>query len=176
VLRSPNLAIDGGSARVFGNGTLDLGKLNLEGRYAMTPTIVPDAPSPLDPNSAEANVDIAGSLWSPTATYDVAALVDGMKIKASEAELAILEQRKAEADARARQQAEENARQAAALKAAQAAMVAEQAAEAAANIAADAAEKQAAEDAAAAKAAAVAASASAAVSASSSAAATDLGM
>ena len=122
---------------------------------------MPDATSPLDPNSAQADVQIGGSLWSPTASYDVAALVDGMKIKASEAELAILEQRKAEADARAKLQAEDDSRRAVELKAAQAAIAAEQGAEAAANIAADVAEKQAAEDAVKAKAAAAAASASA---------------
>ena len=176
VLRSPNLAIEGEAARIFGNGTLDLSKLNLDGRYAMTPASVPDATSPLDPNSAQVDVAIGGSFWAPTATYDVGALVDGMKIKASEAELAVLEQRKAEADARAKLQAAEDARRDAELKAAQAAIVAEQATEAAAGLAAEAAAKQAAEDAVKAKAAAAAAAASAAASSSSSAAANDIGL
>jgi AsmA family/AsmA-like C-terminal region len=176
VLRSPNLAIDGPGARIFGSGSLSLSSLVLDGRYSMTPTTTPDAASPLDPNTAEVSATVAGPLWAPTVDYDVAELVEGMKIKASEAELAILEQRKADADARAKAQVEADAKLAAQRQADAVAIVAQQAVEAAANAAADTAAKQAAVEAAALKATAAAAAATAASSSSSSAAATDTGL
>lgn len=139
MVRNPNLSIEGENSRIFGSGSLDLSKMMIAGHYAMTPTGELEPSSPLDPNSAEAGVTISGPAWAPTANYDVAGLVEGMKIKASEAELAILEQRKAEADARAKAQAADEARRAAERKVEEAAIVAQQAAEAAAMAAADAA-------------------------------------
>ncbi len=147
VLRSPNLAIDGAGSRIFGGATLSLKDLALDARYAMSPTDTPDATSLVDPTSAELAAVVTGPLWAPSTSYDVASLVAGMKIKASEAELAVLEQRKAEADARAKAAADEAAR-----------LAAQQAADdAAKKAAADQAAKQAAADAAAKKAAAAAA-------------------
>lgn len=113
VLRSPNLAIVGAGARVFGGATLDLKDLGLDARYAMTPTGVVDA-TKIDSTTAEVDAVVTGPLWAPAGRYDVSALVDGMKIKANEIELARLEQLRAEDEARQRAAAEERARVAAA--------------------------------------------------------------
>jgi uncharacterized protein involved in outer membrane biogenesis len=109
-LRSPNLAIAGDGARIFGGATLSLKDLVLDAHYAMSPTGKVDPTSAIDATTAEVDAALKGPLWAPAATYDVAALVDGMKIKANEVELARLEQIKAEADARARAALELRAR------------------------------------------------------------------
>jgi hypothetical protein len=102
VIRNPNVAIDAGPARIFGGGNLKLNDLTVDARYAMTPTGDLDPKGPIDLATAEVAAVVKGPLASPEASYDVASLVDGMKIKANEIELAILEQRKADADARAK--------------------------------------------------------------------------
>ena len=139
MLRSPNLAINGSGARIFGGATLALNDLTLDARYAMTPTDLADPASAIDPTTAEIAAVVSGPLWSPVTSYDVSPLIDGMKIKASEIELVRLEQLRAEDEARLKAAAEEQAR-----------LAAEQAAADAAKKAADeAAAKKAAEDAAA---------------------------
>ncbi|MBN9306866.1 MAG: hypothetical protein BGO82_05810 [Devosia sp. 67-54] len=109
-LRSPNLAIAGDGARIFGSATMSLKDLVLDAHYTMSPTGKTDATSAIDPTTAEVDAVLKGPLWAPATNYDVAALVDGMKIKANEIELARLEQLKAEADARAKAAAELRAR------------------------------------------------------------------
>ena len=138
VLRSPNVAINGVGSKTFGGANLNLKDMTVEARYAMTPTDPVDPNGLIDPATAEVAAVIKGSLWAPDASYDVASLVDGMKIKASEIELAVLEQRRAEDEARQKAAAEEQAR-----------VAAEQAA-AAKKAADDAALQKAADDAAAA--------------------------
>lgn len=108
-LRSPNLAIAGDGAQIFGGVSLALPTLGLDGRYAMTSTGA-DAPTAFDPAVADVAAAISGTLPAPVVTFDVSALVDNLKITASEAELAILEQRRAEAEARAKAEAEEKAK------------------------------------------------------------------
>jgi hypothetical protein len=110
VLRAPNLAIDAKGARVFGGANLSLKDLTLDARYAMTPTAAVADAGNVDPTTAEVDAVITGPLWAPETNYDVASLVEGMKIKASEVELARLEQAKADADARAKADAERQAR------------------------------------------------------------------
>ncbi|MBL8597689.1 MAG: AsmA family protein [Devosia sp.] len=112
-LRSPNLAIAGSGARIFGSGNLQLADLTLDARYAMSPTVIADPASMIDPTTAEVTAVVTGPLWAPVASYDVASLVDGMKIKASEIELARLEQLRLEDEARQRELAAERARVAA---------------------------------------------------------------
>ena len=112
-LRSPNLAIAGSGARIFGSGNLQLADLTLDARYAMSPTVIADPASMVDPTTAEVTAVVTGPLWAPVASYDVASLVDGMKIKASEIELARLEQLRLEDEARQRELAAERARVAA---------------------------------------------------------------
>lgn len=133
-LRSPNLAIAGSGARIFGGGNLQLADLTLDARYAMSPTVLADPESLVDPTTAEVAAVVKGPLWAPVASYDVTSLVDGMKIKASEIELAKLEQLRLEDEARQRAVAADRAR-----------VAAEQAAAAAAKKAAEEANKAAAE-------------------------------
>jgi len=159
-LRSPNLAIAGSGARIFGGGNLMLTDLTLDARYAMSPTVLADPASMVDAATAEVAAVVSGPLWAPVARYDVASLVDGMKIKASEIELARLEQLRAEDEARQAELAAERARIAAeqaaveaAKKAAEEEAARKAAEEEAARLAAEEAAKKAAEEEAARKAA-----------------------
>ncbi len=120
-LRSPNLAMEGQGARIFGRGSLALRDLTLDARYAMSPTVLADPAGTLDVATAEVAALISGPLWAPVTRYDVAALVDSMRIKASEIELARLEQLRLEDEARQREVAAERARVAAEQAAAEAA-------------------------------------------------------
>ncbi len=129
-LRSPNLAIAGSGARIFGGGSLSLRDLTLDARYAMTPTVPATAESALDATTAEVAAVVTGPLWAPVASYDLSGLVEGMKIKASEIELARLEQLRAEDEARRQAAAAEQARVEAERLAAEAARKAEAEAEA----------------------------------------------
>lgn len=110
VLRAPNLAIDGGGAHIFGGANLTLKDLMLDARYAMTPGGTAADAGSVDPTTAEIDAVVKGPLWAPVTSYDVAPLIDGMKIKANEVELARLEQAKADADARAKAESERQAR------------------------------------------------------------------
>jgi hypothetical protein len=159
VLRSPNLAITSGPSRIFGGANLSLEDLSLDARYAMSPTDTTDDPnSAVDTTTAEVAAVAKGPLWAPQTSYEVGSLVDGMKIKANEIELATLEKRQAEDLARQKAAADEQARVVAEQAAADAAKKA--AADAAAKAAADAAAKKAADDAAARAAAAASSSSS----------------
>jgi hypothetical protein len=143
-LRSPNLAIAGSGARIFGGGNLMLADLTLNARYAMSPTVLADPASAIDATTAEVAAVVTGPVWAPVASYDVASLVDGMKIKASEIELARLEQLQLEDEARRRAAAEDRARVAAEqAAAAEARRIAEE--EAARQAAEEEAERRAAE-------------------------------
>ena len=77
-LRSPNLAIIGPGARIFGGATLALKDLVLDAHYAMSPTDKPDDKSAIDSTTAEIDALLKGPLWAPKARYDVASLVEGM--------------------------------------------------------------------------------------------------
>jgi hypothetical protein len=144
MLRSPNLAIAGSGARIFGGGNLQLADLTLNARYAMSPTVLADPQSFVDPTTAEVAAVVTGPVWAPVASYDVASLVDGMKIKASEIELARLEQLRIEDEARQKAAAEERVRVAAEQAAADAAKKAAEE-EAARKAAAEAAARAAAQ-------------------------------
>ncbi|HWA19033.1 MAG TPA: AsmA family protein [Devosia sp.] len=113
VLRNPNLAIDGPAARIFGGGSVRLPDLTLSGRYTMTPVAIVAAATGIDAATAEIAIDVSGPVWAPVVTLDVATLADGMKIKASEIELARLEQLRAEEEERQKAAAAERARVAA---------------------------------------------------------------
>ncbi len=94
-LRSPNLAIAGDGARMFGGGNLRLPDMTIDARYAMSPTMLADPTNPVDVATAEIAAVVTGPAWAPVASYDVTSLVDAIKIKASELELARLEQLRA---------------------------------------------------------------------------------
>lgn len=142
-LRSPNLAIAGSGARMFGGGNLRLTDFNVDARYAMSPTLIAD-PSLVDATTAEIAAVVSGPIWAPVASYDVAALVDAIKIRASEIELARLEQLRIEDEARRQEAAADRARVAAEQAAAEAAR---KAAEEAARVAKEEADRKAADEA-----------------------------
>lgn len=168
VLRSPNLAISGEGARLFGSTTVRFGDLGLSGGFVMSP-LQPSGPEGML-TEANANVaaDFAGTLPNPVRTFNVSGMVDTIMVRAYEIEVARLEQIRAEEEARAAAAAAEKKRleeEAAAKKKAEEEAAAKKAAdeaaakkkaeeEAAAKKAADeAAAKKAADDAAAKKAA-----------------------
>lgn len=147
VLRSPNLTVTGATGGMFGSAQLRLADLGLAGAYSVTPTTV--APAVLvDANTAQITANLGGTLLAPAVTYDVSGLVDAIMVKAYEAEVARLEQLRAEDEAR--KQAEDEARaaeEAAAKKAAEDAAVLKAADEAATKKAAEeAAARQKAEE------------------------------
>jgi hypothetical protein len=143
VLRSPNLTVTGETGGMFGSAQLRLTDLGVDGSYSITPVAVASA-NAVDVSSAQVTANLGGTLLAPAVSYDVSGLIDAIMVKAYEAEVARLEQLRAEDEAR--KKAEENARlaeEAAAKKAAE---------DAAAIKAADeAAQKRAAEEAAARK-------------------------
>lgn len=147
VLRSPNLAITGEGARLFGSTTLRLADLGLSGGFVMSPTV----PSGPDGMLTEANTKVAanfaGTLPDPVSTFDVAGMVDTIMVRAYEIEVARLEQIRAEEEARAAAAAAEKKR----IEEEQAAKAAAEKKAAEEKVAADkaAAEKRAAEAAAA---------------------------
>jgi uncharacterized protein involved in outer membrane biogenesis len=147
VLRSPNLTVTGATGGMFGSAQLRLADLGLTGSYSVTPTTV--APAGLmDANPGQITVNLGGTLLAPAVTYDVSGLVDAIMVKAYEAEVARLEQLRAEDEAR--KQAEDEAQaaeEAAAKKAAEDAAVLKAADEAATRKAAEeAAARQKAEE------------------------------
>jgi hypothetical protein len=132
---------------MFGSAQLRLADLGLTGSYSVTPTTV--APAGLmDANPGQITVNLGGTLLAPAVTYDVSGLVDAIMVKAYEAEVARLEQLRAEDEAR--KQAEDEAQaaeEAAAKKAAEDAAVLKAADEAATRKAAEeAAARQKAEE------------------------------
>jgi hypothetical protein len=112
-LRSPNLAIAGEVGRIFGSGNLRLPDMGIDARYAMSPTVIANPASLVDAATAEVAAVVTGPLWAPVASYDVSSLVDAIKIKASEIELARLEQLRLEDEARQQEAAADRARVAA---------------------------------------------------------------
>lgn len=110
VLRSPNLAIDGEQARLFGSGSLRLTDLALGGSFAMSPTEPSGPEGMLTDGNAQITATLGGTLPAPEVEFDVAGMVDAIMVKAYEVEVARLEQLRAEEEARARAAAEERAR------------------------------------------------------------------
>lgn len=110
VLRSPNVAIEGELARLFGSASIDLRNLALGGGFAMTPK-VPSGPGGL---LTEANAKIVatlgGTLLEPEVSFDVAGVVDTIMVAAFEVEVARLERIREQEEARAREAAAERAR------------------------------------------------------------------
>lgn len=142
VFRSPNVAIEGAEARLFGSTTVALSDLEIGGGYVMSPRgdtggeLISEA-------NAQIVANLGGTLVEPVREFDVSGMVDGLMVRAYEVEVARLERLRAEDEARQRAAAEERARLAAELAEQ---MAAEEAAERAEEEAAAEAAGQAAED------------------------------
>jgi hypothetical protein len=140
-LRLANVAVDGAGAHLFGNASLKLADMGLDGSFAMTPAGAVDPKGLVNATDSKITAVLSGTLPNPVRTLDLASMVDAIKMHAYETEVARLEQLKAEDDARIKAAADDQARQDAAQKAADAKRKAD--ADAAAKAAQDAAAKAA---------------------------------
>jgi hypothetical protein len=149
VVRSPNLAIEGTGGRLFGSASIRLADLGLSGSYNMTPVAADGEVA-----SGQVVARLGGTLLAPDGQFDVSAMVDAVMVEAYEAEVARLEQLRAEDEARQKAAAEEAARLAAeeAARRAEEEAAARAAAEEAARLAAEEEARRAAAEAAAAEA------------------------
>jgi hypothetical protein len=114
VLRSPNVAIEGETARLFGSANVRLADLGLSGGFAMSPTVPTGPDGLLTAANAVIAANFGGTLPAPRLTYDVGGVVDTIMVSAYEMEVARLEALRAEDEARQREAAEERARMVAA--------------------------------------------------------------
>jgi len=157
IVRASNLAAATPAARLFGGTTLKLSDLSLGGGFSLTPIGTLDKAGIVSETTAKVTANLSGTLAAPTRTLDIASMVDAIKVKALEVEVARLEALKQADDARTKAAAaankeateDEAAKQLADQQAAQAAADAaakQAAADEAAKKAADAAAKQAAAD------------------------------
>lgn len=144
ILRASNLAADNAAARLFGGFAVNLSTLGLSGSWTLTPMGQIGDGQLINESTARVVSTLGGTLPAPERTFDLAQMVEAVKVRAYELEVARLEQLKAQDEARARAAAEERAR----LMATEARQKAE------AAVAAAAADKAAADKAAADKAAA----------------------
>ena len=149
VLRVPNLAAATASTRLFGTATLNLSDLTLGGSFGLTPIGELDKAGLVSESTAKITATLSGTLLKPARKLDIDSMVEALKVRAYEIEVARLEALKAQDDARAHASA--NARKEAVEDAARreqdVMIAAQQAADAAA--AQQAAAKKAADDAAA---------------------------
>ncbi len=110
VIRSPNLAMQATGARLFGTASLSLRNLVVGGGFAMTPVGLDDPEGLVNAATAQIAANLGGTLVEPDRTFDVSGMVDAMKAKALEVEVARLEKLRAEDEARQKAAAEERAR------------------------------------------------------------------
>lgn len=108
-VRSPNLAISGPDAQLFGNLTLGLNDLALGGSFAARPVSLPQN-FPLEAPSVELTVSPAGTLLAPARNIDAVALYNALLSKELERQVIEAERRRAEDEARQKAEAAEAAR------------------------------------------------------------------
>ena len=102
VLRAPNLAAATPAARLFGGVTLKLSDLSLGGGFSLTPVGTLDKAGIVSETTAKVTANLSGTLGAPARTLDIASMVDAIKVKALEVEVARLEALKQADDARAK--------------------------------------------------------------------------
>jgi hypothetical protein len=110
VIRSPNLAIESDLARLFGSISVSLRDLALGGGFVMSPTQPADANGLVNEATAQIAANLGGTLPEPQRTFDATGMIDAMKARALELEVARLERLRAEDEARQKAAAEERAR------------------------------------------------------------------
>jgi len=98
--RVTNLAADTGTVRLLGDGALDLSDFSIDSSFSMSPA----APlgGLLTEASGKVTAKVSGPLAGPVAELDVAQMVDALKARAFELEVARLERLRAEQQARIR--------------------------------------------------------------------------
>ena len=101
-LRISNLAADTPAVRLFGSTTVKLSDLSLGGSFALTPVGTLDAAGLVSETTSKVTANLSGTLQSPKRTLDIASMVDAIKVRALEVEVAHLEALKAADDARHR--------------------------------------------------------------------------
>lgn len=98
--RVTNLAADAGAVRLMGDAALDLSDFSIDGSFSMAPTgPVGDL---ITQASGEVTANVSGPLAGPVAALDVAQMIDALKARAYELEVARLERLRAEQEARIR--------------------------------------------------------------------------
>lgn len=98
--RVTNLAADGGSVRLLGDGALNLSDFSIDSSFSMTPT--GPVGGLLTEASGKVTANVSGPLVGPVAELDVTQMVDALKARAYELEVARLERLRAEQEARIR--------------------------------------------------------------------------
>jgi len=109
-LRTANLAAQSANARLFGGASLDLRTMALGGSFTLTPERIGNGLGLLDETTALVTANLTGTLLAPDRTLDLAAMVDGIKVRAFEQEVERLEDLRAQDEARNRAAAQEQAR------------------------------------------------------------------
>lgn len=109
-LRLANMAAETEKSRLFGGLTLKAATLALGGGFTLTPVGVVDAAGLIGETTAGVTAVLSGTLLAPQRQFDIAAMVDAIKVRALEIELDRLEQLQAEDEARRKAAAEERAR------------------------------------------------------------------
>ncbi|MDB5562741.1 MAG: hypothetical protein JWN11_2159, partial [Hyphomicrobiales bacterium] len=109
-LRLANVAADGNGAHLFGSASVKLADLGLAGSFALTPVGNIDPKGLVNATDSKITAVLSGTLPNPTRTLDLASMVDTIKMRAYENEVARLEQLKAADDARIQAAAAEQAR------------------------------------------------------------------
>lgn len=110
VVRSPNLAIESDVARLFGSTSVALADLALGGGFVMSPTTTSGPESLVNEATAQIAANLGGTLPEPQRTFDVGGMIDAMKARALELEVARLEELRAEDEARQKAAAAERER------------------------------------------------------------------
>nr|WP_255769350.1 AsmA family protein [Maritalea mediterranea] len=105
-----NFAVEDDRARLFGELTLELSQLGLQGDWTLTPTQSFGDGEVLSENAAQIAYRVGGKLFDPDVSVDVAPMADAIQMRAFELEVEELERLRAEQEARARAQAAEQQR------------------------------------------------------------------
>ena len=109
--RITNFASETGGVRLLGDSTLDLASFALNSSWTLAPTAPVGGNGLINEQTGRITTIVEGPFENPAARLDVARMVDALKMRAFEIEVARLEALRAEEEARARSAAVENQRQ-----------------------------------------------------------------